>query len=279
MLKAVDKDMYVRKRDGRVVPFERGVIASAIQRAFMADKEVTNISELDGDLLKKIELMTDVVVWQVSEDAQSDQGVAVERIQDLVEDELMRQQYFKVAKRYIVYRAEHEKIRRLQADEQMESPEPFPAIMVNRDESLENFNARKLRQQIEDACRGYEESCSAQILIEEVQKQLYNGIVPKEIGRAMVLAARSRIENDPSYDNVAGRLQLNIIYRESLGKRSGSNDLAQRYLKQFKAYIDLGIENQRISPELATFDLERLAHALVPERDELFPYLGLQTNL
>ena len=277
MLKAVEKDMNVRKRDGRVVPFEREVIAGAMQRAFLAEKGLTEIAELDAEILRKIELMSDVVVWQVSEDAQSEQGVAVERIQDLVEDELMRQQFFKVAKRYIVYRAEHAKIRRLQADEQMESTDPFPAIMVNRDGQLENFEARKLRQQVEFACRGFENSCSAQILIEEVQKQLYNGIVPKEIGRAMVLAARSRIENDPNYDKVAGRLQLNIIYRESLDKRSGENDLPQRYLNQFGAYIQLGIDNKRISPELATFDLERLAHALVPERDELFPYLGLQT--
>ena len=38
-----------------------------------------------------------------------------------------------------------------------------------------------------------------------------------------------------------------------------------------------GIKAKRISPELANFDLRRIAAALIPERDALFPYLGLQT--
>ena len=93
----------------------------------------------------------------------------------------------------------------------------------------------------------------------------------------MVLAARSRIENDPSYDAVASRLMLNIIYRESLDKQSGSDDLATLYEKQFSRYIGIGVEAGRISSELKSFDLEKLAQAIDCERDSLFPYLGLQT--
>ena len=277
MLKTQQQEMNVRKRDGRIVSFDRAVIIRALHKAFCADRGLDDPARLEEEIRKKIELMADVVAWQVAEEAQSDLGVPVERIQDLVENELMRQQFFQVAKRYIVYRAEHAKIRRLRAEEELESVEPFPAIMVSRDGVLENLDLKHMRNQIARACQGFEDQCSANVLSEEVEKQLYNGITPKEIGRAMVLAARSRIENDPLYDKVAGRLQLNIIYRESLDKPSASNDLAHRYREKFAAFIEKGINAKRISPELADFDLQRLADALAPERDDLFPYLGLQT--
>ena len=93
----------------------------------------------------------------------------------------------------------------------------------------------------------------------------------------MVLAARARIENDPDYDQVAGRLVLNIIYRESLGKSASEGDVAQLYRENFSNFVRVGIEAKRIAPELADFDLEQLAGALDAERDALFPYLGLQT--
>ena len=50
------------------------------------------------------------------------------------------------------------------------------------------------------------------------------------------------------------------------------------YKDRFAAYIDEGIAAERLTPELKSdFDLERIAAALDPQRDSLFPYLGLQT--
>ena len=54
-----------------------------------------------------------------------DSSVTVEEIQDLVEHELMRGQHTSVARRYILYRAEHTKIRRLRAEENLESDGAF----------------------------------------------------------------------------------------------------------------------------------------------------------
>ena len=42
-------------------------------------------------------------------------------------------------------------------------------------------------------------------------------------------------------------------------------------------YIETGIAAEMLDPALATFDLDRIAAALRPERDLLFNYLGLQT--
>ena len=276
MLKT-QQELSVKKRDGRVLSFERGLIQSAIQKAFCAEKGLKDVSMLDDAHLSKIDVITDAVVEVVKAEAAAE-GVSVEQIQDTVERQLMKADFYAVARRYILYRAEHAKMRQLRADERMDSSEPFPKMMVNRDGKLENLDFDRLRSQVSNACEGFTENCSSDELLEEVEKQFFNGITPTEIGRSMVLAARARIENDPDYDTVAGRLVLNIIYRESLGKSSTSADvLAQLYRDQFAGFIATGIEAGRISPELATFELDKLAAAIDSSRDALFPYLGLQT--
>lgn len=276
MLKTT-QEMNVRKRDGRVLTFEPALITKAIQKAFCAEHKFSEINQLDAEQLLVADSITELVVSEVKEEALTDKGVTVEHIQDVVERQLMKQEYFSVARRYILYRAEHNKIRQLRAEERMDSTDPFPGTMVNRGGQLENLDFARLRSQVDSACDGLDQSCSSGELLEEVEKQFFNGITPREIGRSMVLAARARIEKDPEYDTVAGRLVLNIIYRESLGKSAASGDLKALYHEKFVEFIQTGIDAQRISPELATFDLTELADTIDSERDALFPYLGLQT--
>ncbi len=269
--------MNVTKRDGRQVSFDERLITQALEKAFCADLNLKSVTDLSQDQLDKIREITRNVIETAKPFSLTNEGISVEKIQDVVEAELMRNQHFSVARRYILYRAEHNKIRQLRAEERMESEEAFPSMMVNRDGTLENLDFPRLRAQIAAACEGLEETCSAEELFLEVQKQFFNGITPKEIARCMVLAARARIENDPDYDTVASRLVLNIIYRESLGKSSAIQDVVERYREQFSGYVAEGIAAERLSPVLGDFDLERLASVIAPERDALFPYLGLQT--
>ena len=270
-------EISVAKRDGRVVAFNSDLITKAIQKAFCAELGVEQTENLDAALLEKIDAMALSVIEQANTDSASTGSVTVEHIQDTVERELMKNEFFSVARRYILYRAEHSKMRQLRAEERMESQEAFPSIMIKRDGKLEDLNFSRLEGQVEAACEGLSENCSASELLVEVKKQFYNGITPKEIGRSMVLAARARIEDDPDYDQVAGRLVLNIIYRESLGKSASEGDIDQLYRDNFADFVQQGIDAKRISPELATYDLDQLSAALVADRDSLFPYLGLQT--
>lgn len=270
-------ELLVRKRDGRVVPFDYQLITRAMSKAFAADRGLPANEALDDGLQQKIEVMTQEVVAAVEQLLQRGQVVTVEQVQDWVENELMRNEFFSVARRYILYRAEHAKIRQLRAEERMESSEPFPAIMVSSEGQLEGLDFERLRRQVDQACEGLSIAAGAPQLFEEVEKQFFNGITTKEISRAMVLAARAKIEEDPLYDRVSGRLILNIIYRESLDKSANENNVAERYRERFADYVEQGIAAERLAPELRNFDLAQLAEAIVAERDELFPYLGLQT--
>jgi ribonucleoside-diphosphate reductase alpha chain len=274
---SISLELVARKRDGRTVLFDATLISRAMEKAFAAEMKLDNPAVLEASLKAEIQEMTVNVVQEVKALALSTEGVSVEQIQDLVEKELMRGDHFAVARRYILYRAEHNKMRQLRAEERMESDSPFPSVMVKRDGVMEDLDFDRLRNQVAEACQGLSDTCSSDELIDEVKKQFFNGITPREIGRSMVLAARARIENDPDYDTVACRLVLNIIYRESLSKSASDENLAEIYRDNFTGYIAEGIAAKRITPELESFDLEKLAEAIAPERDGLFPYLGLQT--
>ena len=271
------KELVVKKRDGRMVSFEPSLIERAIQKAFCAEHKVAEAGDLPDPISNSIAQIYANVLEKIGGLANPEDGVDVEKVQDLVEQSLMGEGFYSVARRYILYREEHARIRQLRAEEQMESDQPFPAVMVKRAGQLEDFDFEKLRRQLILACEGFEETCSAEALFEDVARQLYAEITPKEIARAMVLAARSRIERDPDYDKVAGRLVRNIIYRESLGQNARGEALVNLYQTRFTQYLEEGIEAERLTPELRKFDWDRLAAAIDSSRDALFPYLGLQT--
>lgn len=96
----------IRKRDGRVVPFAVEKIAQAIRKAF----EVTGEgAPADADFVAK-KVVRDVL--KLKKASRREQFVPnVEMIQDLVEEELMLQDFVKTAKAYILYREKHAEMR------------------------------------------------------------------------------------------------------------------------------------------------------------------------
>ena len=280
MLK-IEQDMLVRKRDGRVVPFDAIRIQKAIEKAYRAELKLPLGVPLDEEMQVQILEIVKAVIEEVAEEATATGGATVERVQDVVEVQLMRFGRYTVARRYIIYREEHARQRALRATDsgtiEARSEDRPPMKVRHKDGHQEPLEPTKLSRRVFEATRGLEHSCSAEELLREVQRQLYDGISPAEIARAKVLAARARIERDPAYDTVAARLMLMIIYREALGGAPGAAKVDQLYLRRFAQYMEEGVAAGRLNPELNEFDLDELAEALRPVRDELFPYLGLQT--
>jgi len=267
----------VRKRDGRITSFEAEHIAKAIEKAFRAEIGIPDAQVIESALHQQISEITSNVVAQIENRPFSRDGVDVETIQDAVEIQLMRHGHYSVARAYILYREQHAKLRALKAAEGKGSLDA-PQIHVKVDATTsEPFDPTRLRRRIYSAVRGLEQNCSAEELVEETYRSLYNGITPQEIYRAMILASRSRIERDPDYDTVAARLMLMVIYNEALGHIHPQDDLNEICEQRFEDYIETGIAAQRLSETLRDYDLEKIAAALRPERDAAFPYLGLQT--
>ncbi len=93
----------IKKRDGRIVPFDPSRIERAISKAFKA------VGEKDGEVVKKL---ASEVVRIVHE--RFGEGIpSVEDVQDIVEEVLMREGYPKVAKAYILYRQKRTEVREI----------------------------------------------------------------------------------------------------------------------------------------------------------------------
>lgn len=97
--------MYqVIKRDGKMVDFDLSKISAAIQKAFDALQKQYNQNIIDMLALK---------VTADYEPKIKDEKITVESIQDSVEDVLVQAGYADVAKCYILYRKQREKIRNM----------------------------------------------------------------------------------------------------------------------------------------------------------------------
>lgn len=91
------------KRDGTLQSFDRNKITNAIRKAFKAtNQEITNL---------KLSLLVDEVINEINIPLEQNGIIHVEQIQDIVEQILMKNEYYEVAKAYILYRKQREEIR------------------------------------------------------------------------------------------------------------------------------------------------------------------------
>src|SRR5690554_4922944 len=96
----------VQKRDGRILPYDRSKIASAIEKSFQAE----NTPYTDDSI-------SDLVLWVEHQLRNFTETVpAVEEIQDYVELALQTKGYFNVAKAYILFRNQRNKTREMKSD-------------------------------------------------------------------------------------------------------------------------------------------------------------------
>jgi ribonucleoside-triphosphate reductase len=92
----------IKKRDGRIVPFETDKIAQAIFKAAKA---------VGGKDIGIAQELADKVV-EIAQYVDDDEIATVEGIQDLVEKVLVKNGHYKTAKAYILYRKQHDDIRK-----------------------------------------------------------------------------------------------------------------------------------------------------------------------
>lgn len=105
MVSLENKVTQIRKRDGRIADFDQAKITEAICKALQATGEAKN--------KKKAEKLSDEAVILLNKKFHSRSIPAVEEIQDVVEETLIRARLIKAAKSYILYREQHRKIREI----------------------------------------------------------------------------------------------------------------------------------------------------------------------
>jgi ribonucleoside-diphosphate reductase alpha chain len=273
--------LVVRKRDGRLAPFNEARIQLALEGAFKAELELQANDKLPPEQATSIEFLTASVVEKALQLVAGGKELEVELIQDLVETELMRSGQHLIARRYILYREERKKARLLRAPQQTAEPSAAVIHVTHPDRSSTPLDPQHVRRKLIRACAGMDDRCDWRDMAEETLANLYDGVRLEEIDKAMIFAAKARIEREPAYSFVAARLLLNVIYREVLPRDADDNQnavtLEASHRAHFADYLRHGVDLGRLDSSLLTFDLDKISAALCLERDTRFTYMGLQT--
>lgn len=261
------KKVKIIKRDKSNTEFDRKRIYDAIAAAFKDHLKMKKNESLDAKTEEVVDHLSEITLESIYSKYHKKTTVEVETIQDHVELVLMDERYHQVARKFILYREERRRIR--EASRQKGSLDlAAKGISVDID---------AIYKKVKFACKGLEDSCSVEAIVEETKKNLYPNISDKEVKQALLLSARTRIEKEPNYTYVTARLLLDEIYQQVLGVHLAKKSLREVYKKGFSSYLEKGVELKRLSEDLLDFDLEKLSEAIEPKRDLAFQYLGLQT--
>ncbi len=269
----------VIRRNGKATAFDPDKISIAMTKAFLAVEGGSGAAS--ARIREVVQTLTAQVVASLTRRMPGGGMLHIEDIQDQVELALMRAGEHKVARSYVLYREQRAKERERAGAAAPPSSAPVLSVTAP-DGARKPLDRVRLQRIVEESCQGLSE-VSAQAVVDDTLKNLFDGVAEADVGRALVMSARALIEREPDYTYAAARLLLDELRREALSflTRAPSSathaEMVERYPACFKDYVARGVTLELLDPRLAQFDLKRLGQALKPERDLQFTYLGLQT--
>lgn len=246
----------IRRPSEPKVRFNPMKIALGFRRAFTDSLELEKMTQ--ELMVSVINQLTDTLCQRVSALTKSGVEIDIEMISDMMEEELGKAGYFNEAKAFILHR---EKKRE--------------KLSVKGAYHLSKEGEEVLKKRIIFAL-GNLKTISPEAFFEEAKTNFYEGITAEEVDLALIMTAKAKIEKDPGYSDLASRLLLDGIYRETMGVSASSSNIKTLHQNYFAEFFKKAVQIKRLNPELLAFDLNRLSSALVLERDLKFGFLGLQ---
>ena len=239
--------MKIIKRDQRLEEFDASKIRNAVQKAFHSTQN--NILE------EHMEEICHAVRKRVEEEEKAGKLCSVEDIQDQVEEILMKLQYFKEAKSYILYRQKRQKIR--------EEKKLIQSLI--QDERLYEL-LEKIEKEFEEI--------SLQPLFLKYQSYYDEGM---GIIKCLDILMRSSVElisvEQPQWEMIAARF-LNMKLHLLVDEQCKLHHLDSFYDKL--CYLEKeGYYGSYILENYSKADVDELQTCLKEENDDLFTYSGL----
>ena len=159
----------------------------------------------------------------------------------------------------------------------LNQPPAKPSFSLKkRSGELELFNTLKIYKTIDRVCFELT-GVDKDLLYKYLLASIYDGITSQEFEMVLILNATSFIEKDPAYSTIARRLLLNKLYKEVFHISTTEHTFKAAYKTAFINNIQLAVEKNFLHARMADYDLAFLADKLVPERDQLFEYMGIST--
>lgn len=241
--------MKIIKRDGSKVDFELEKIKRAIFKAFKSvDSTITD---------EKLEYIAQKIVKTIEEKFPVDHTVTVEEVQDLVELNLIDENYYREVKSYILYRAKHNMDRKVITD--------FSKYVSDRD----------LMEIVSKVQREFD---SQRYPIESLYFKFESFIKPemndKEILDALIRAASELTSKEaPDWEIIAARFlsyKINIEIREEEDRYE-----IYDFKTKIKFLTDKKLYGKYMLKNYTSEEIDELEAYLDYSRDDIFTYSGL----
>ncbi len=234
----------VKKRDGRVVDFEPRRIENAIQQASVAtDSHLPNM--IINDITR--------LIIEETEEKFIDKVPGVEDIQDVVEQKLVENNFFDVAKAYILYRKEREEMRRLEELEKAGKTGEDWINVKKRDGSLRRFDNEEIKNTLAKFSKDIDATLDLDTIVESCKKNVYDGITTPEINQVLIMVLRTQVEYEPIFSLLATRVLFNDLYKEILNTDRFSAGFSTLYQNMFERQLKQGVSIGRLDPRLLVF--------------------------
>jgi len=157
-----------------------------------------------------------------------------------------------------------------------------------------------IRSVLERARTGHEDIIDDERLddlVESVERSLYDGVDADERDEGIVGELTARIERHPAYDDAAARVARRKHFRAVTGADPPGDswalptddngrvtdtdalgeEYADAYREAFVEGIERGVRADIVDERLLTYDLDAMAAAIRPERDERFDHIAVDT--
>ncbi len=157
--------------------------------------------------------------------------------------------------------------------------------VIKRDGTRVPYDGHEIARSIEAAAAGLDDAVvRATQLQSELEITLFDGITSEELDEAVIQVALQNVKDDPAFDTIASRLLVKTMYKAVFGDTRdllGEDDpevVAAKHRQYFPGVVAKGVRLGLLDPRLTElFDLDVLADALDPSRDDLLRYIGAQT--
>ncbi|MFP3637481.1 ribonucleoside-diphosphate reductase subunit alpha [Paraburkholderia sp. SIMBA_054] len=260
----------VIKRTGEVVPFDVNRIRIALVKNSLDARGLKAAGK--AELSQRDREIIDAVIDDVLRKAMRTDATAlhIEDIQDTIELSLMRRGERELSRSYVMYREARASERK--------SPDVVSQVIhvTDGDGNRTPLDTDSLRNEIAHHSKGLDVPY-ADAILEGALKQCFDGMPAENVRKALLLSVREKMEMFPEASKLAAALKIADLFTEVTGAPVHPSDTAQVYVDGFAGYIKRGVQHELLDDKLASFDLQRLAAALRPERDARFAFLGIDT--
>ena len=241
--------IVVTKRNGETEVYQAEKIVVAMQKAFESEQEPIDEAKLQA-LLARIEALIG--------DADQPQ---VEEIQDCVEQALMENGHYRVAKRYILYRERRAQLR------------------ISRLHLTESLHVPQIESCLSDIQRDFpEKAYDLSRLDAKYESFKKPDMTPEEEMNALIKAAVELTgSEEPRWELIAARL-LYHRFRLQLRKEEEQRGIRDLYGK-LRYLTDEGLYGAYILEHYSREEIARCAQFLKEERNTLYTYAGLDLLL